>query len=54
MPLSTGNFRLVVIVGSHEVPAHAGRISRDSARRLKKAYQVTRPGAQTRVRKVSA
>jgi hypothetical protein len=54
MTLSTGNFRLVLLVGKSEVPAHTGRISRDSARRLKKAYQVTRPGVQTRVRKVSA
>lgn len=51
MTASTGNFRLVVLVGRAEVPAHTGRISRDSARRLKKAYAVAKPEAQTRVRK---
>jgi hypothetical protein len=53
MTVSTGNFRLVILVGKSEVPAHLGNISRDSARRLKKAYSVARPNVETRVRKAA-
>lgn len=49
---STGSFRLVVIVGRVEVPAHTGNVTRDRARALKAAYKVARPNAETRVRKV--
>lgn len=50
-----GGFRLVVLVGTHgvEVPAHAGSVTRDRARYLKRLYAVHRPGVETRVRKVS-
>jgi len=46
-----GNFKLTVMVGKTEVPAHPGSMSRDAARRLKKVWASARPGAQTRVRK---
>jgi hypothetical protein len=54
MTISTGNFRLVILVGAAEVPAHTGKISRDAARRLKKAYAAARPQVETRVRKATA
>jgi hypothetical protein len=54
MTLNTGNFRLVLLLGKAEVPAHTGRITRDAARKLKKAYEVARPQTETRVRKVTA
>jgi hypothetical protein len=54
MTLNTGNFRLVLLVGSREVPAHTGKISRDAARKLKKAYAAARPQVETRVRKATA
>jgi len=53
MTLNTGNFRLVLLVGKSEVPAHTGSISRDAARRLKKCYAVARPNVETRVRKAA-
>ncbi len=52
--VSTGSFRLVVVVGKTEVPAHNGRVTRDAARSLQKSYRVVRPTAVTRVRKVTA
>ena len=51
MTVTTGNFRLVIVVAGTEVPAHSGRISRDSARRMQKIYRTGRPEAVTRVRK---
>jgi hypothetical protein len=54
MTLNSGNFRLVILLGKAEVPAHTGNISRDVARRLKKAYAVARPQVETRVRKATA
>jgi hypothetical protein len=53
MTLNSGNFRLVILLGKAEVPAHTGNISRDVARRLKKAYAVARPQVETRVRKAT-
>jgi hypothetical protein len=54
MTLNSGSFRLVILMGKTEVPAHSGQISRDTARRLKKYYEIARPQVQTRVRKASA
>lgn len=54
MTVSTGNFRLVVVVGSAEVPAHSGRVTRDTARRLQKVWRSARPNAVTRVRRAAA
>jgi len=46
-----GSFKLTIVVGKTEVPAHPGRISRDAARKLQKTYRIARPEAVTRVRK---
>lgn len=54
MTLNTGNFRLVILIGKTEIPAHTGNVSRDTARRLKKFYSVARPQVETRVRKATA
>ena len=51
MTLNSGNFRLIIVVGKSEVPAHVGTISRDSARKMQKIYRVAKPEAVTRVRK---
>lgn len=50
---TVGNFRLVIVVGKAEVPAHNGRVSRDAARRLQRVYRAGRPEAVTRVRKAT-
>ncbi|MCA1840160.1 MAG: hypothetical protein ABR585_12800 [Gemmatimonadaceae bacterium] len=50
---TTGSFRLTIVVGNSEVPAHLGNISRDKARHLKKVYAVARPEAVTRVRRAA-
>lgn len=47
----SGGFRLVVVVGRVEVPAHPGSVTRDRARALKAAYKLARPNAETRVRR---
>lgn len=54
MTFKPGSFRLVVRVGSHEVPAHTGTVRRDDARRLQKAYRTAKPEARTRVVKATA
>jgi hypothetical protein len=54
MTLNSGNFRLVILLGKTEIPAHTGNVSRDAARRLKKFYSVARPQVETRVRKATA
>ena len=46
-----GSFRLMIVVGRNEVPAHPGRITRDAARGLQKVWKTGRPDAVTRVRK---
>lgn len=51
MTTATGSFRLVIVLGKAEIPAHPGRISRDAARRMQRIYRVGRPEAVTRVRK---
>ncbi len=51
MNAQTGNFRLTIVVGKSEVPAHPGKRTRDAARRLQRAYRLARPEAVTRVRK---
>lgn len=53
MTLNTGNFRLVLLIGKSEVPAHLGSISRDAARKLKRSYAAARPHVETRVRKAA-
>lgn len=54
MQFKPGNFQLVVKVGSREVPAHNGTVTRDNARRLQKSYKVALPTAKTRVVRATA
>ncbi len=49
--LTAGGFRLTIVVGKVEVPAHPGNVTRDRARALKALYATHRPDAVTRVRK---